>query len=261
MKSKFLFLLAIFYQIHYFGQEKVDIGVSYKLTYKLDSTSNNLQNENFVLYANKDKSKFVSASVYMKDSLSQKPNVELRSISLKYSTPNNYYIITELKTNTIKHFQTFLSSKIYYRISDKINWSIQKETKTIQNLKCQKATTELYGRKWIAWFTEDYPFPIGPYKFYGLPGLIIEVYDSENDYHFVANQIKAKKNKLVDFDIEKKFVETTKDKFWNTAVTSQTQLDPIFNDLVFEDKNVVPTMKKNKEEQAKRKNNPLELKH
>lgn len=38
------------------------------------------------------------------------------------------------------------------------------------------------GRQWIAWFTNEIPFQDGPFKFYGLPGLIVKLEDSE-DYH------------------------------------------------------------------------------
>jgi GLPGLI family protein len=33
-------------------------------------------------------------------------------------------------------------------------------------------------------FAADLPFQEGPYRFHGLPGLIVELYDEQNDYHF-----------------------------------------------------------------------------
>ncbi len=65
-----------------------------------------------------------------------------------------------------------------------IQWNIEKETKTIEGYKCQKATTTYSGRKWIAYFSNDIPFINGPYIFGGLPGLIIRLEDEKKDHFF-----------------------------------------------------------------------------
>lgn len=213
MKIKYLSFAFLLFSVFYFSQEKVDIGVSYDLTYKLDSTSQETKTEHFLLFANKDKSKFLSTVVYVKDSLSAQPNPDKKIIGIKYRTPNDYYIITEPQSNSVSQFQTLVNTNVYYSSNEKMNWKIEKETKLINNLKCRKATTQIFGRNWTAWFTEEYPFQLGPYKFYGLPGLILEVYDSKNEYHFVAIQIKRKKDKQVDFNLVKNYKQISKDEF------------------------------------------------
>lgn len=45
------------------------------------------------------------------------------------------------------------------------------------------------GRNWTAWYTEDIPIQFGSYKFNGLPGLILEIYDDKEHYHFTENSI------------------------------------------------------------------------
>lgn len=231
MKIKILLFAFLCFNLLCFSQEKVDVFVSYILIYKFDSTSQNTKGENFSLYANKDKSMFLSTVTYVKDSLSVQPNPDKKMIALKYRTPNSYYIVTDSQASAVSQYQTFLNSNVYYFNKEKINWKLENETKEIMNLKCRKATTELFGRKWIAWYSEAYPFQFGPYKFYGLPGLIVEVYDTKDDYHFLANQIKQKKNKLVDFDIQKKYKAIPTDKFWALDTKSKYEIDPIFNDL------------------------------
>ncbi|PKF75188.1 GLPGLI family protein [Chryseobacterium sp. PMSZPI] len=64
----------------------------------------------------------------------------------------------------------------------KFNWSISPEKEKVGEYNTQKATTEFGGRKWTAWFSTDIPFQDGPYKFYGLPGLIVKIEDSEKNY-------------------------------------------------------------------------------
>jgi GLPGLI family protein len=67
-----------------------------------------------------------------------------------------------------------------------INWTINFEkTKKIGNFTCTEATTDYRGRKYIAWFTEQIPVSQGPWKLYGLPGLIIEAYDTTRQVNFL----------------------------------------------------------------------------
>lgn len=74
---------------------------------------------------------------------------------------------------------------------EKIDWKIAPETSKIGEYKAQKATTNWGGRNWTAWFSTDLPFQDGPYKFKGLPGLIVKMED-ESQTHImtlVANSI------------------------------------------------------------------------
>lgn len=67
-----------------------------------------------------------------------------------------------------------------------LSWQLTDEHKQVLGYECQKAEVSWAGRRWTAWFTTDLPFPEGPYKFGMLPGLIVELYDSEKDYHYIC---------------------------------------------------------------------------
>ena len=98
----------------------------------------------------------------------------------------------------------------FYTYSEKYSfpkWSVNQEEKTIMGYHCQKATTNYLGRKWIAWFTQDIPVMDGPYKFSGLPGLIVKIEDSKGDYIFDLKETK-KIAELPDFQL----------RFGNTVV-------------------------------------------
>ncbi|WP_299259792.1 GLPGLI family protein [uncultured Aquimarina sp.] len=88
----------------------------------------------------------------------------------------------------------FYFSEIYYNkhlfVKDDIqlNWQILSETKEISGYQCQKATANFRGRNYIVWFTNKIPTPFGPWKLYGLSGLILEASDQAG---FIS--IKAKK--------------------------------------------------------------------
>ena len=71
-----------------------------------------------------------------------------------------------------------------------INWVIHSEKKNILGYPCQKVTTNFRGRSWEAWFTMEIPVSDGPWKFRGLPGLILQVFDDKGHYSFDCISIK-----------------------------------------------------------------------
>ncbi len=79
-----------------------------------------------------------------------------------------------------------------YLVSDTLNnfdWKITKEHKKIFDYDCIKATTNFRGRNYEAWFTKSIKIEAGPWKFSGLPGLILAVNDIENIYNYVVKDL------------------------------------------------------------------------
>ena len=70
------------------------------------------------------------------------------------------------------------------------NWIILDDTMTVSGYSCQKAICSFRGRDWDAWFTPQIPISEGPYKFYGLPGLIMKLEDTESHYSFELNSFE-----------------------------------------------------------------------
>lgn len=79
-----------------------------------------------------------------------------------------------------------------YKVSDerKLNWKILPDKEKIDEFNAQKAIADFAGRKWIAWFVSDIPIQDGPYKFHGLPGLIVKIEDETKSHSFVLKEIK-----------------------------------------------------------------------
>jgi len=72
----------------------------------------------------------------------------------------------------------------------KILWTLIPGTNIIGGYPCQKAKCTFRGREYIAWYSISLPFNIGPWKFTGLPGAILEIRDENGIIAIVANKIK-----------------------------------------------------------------------
>ncbi|KQC31856.1 hypothetical protein AAU57_14680 [Nonlabens sp. YIK11] len=78
-----------------------------------------------------------------------------------------------------------------------IAWDIKEETKVIGGLSCTKAEASFNGRDYTAWFTFEIPLPYGPWKLNGLPGIILEAYDTNKEIFFYFKSIEyPSKNEL-----------------------------------------------------------------
>lgn len=118
-----------------------------------------------------------------------KTNGRLAKLIQQNASELPFYYKKLNKNEVIFNSKTVLKQ---YTVKDSINlnWTILKEKKTIGNYECAKATTEFRGRKYTAWFTTKIPVDYGPRKFSGLPGLIVQIYDSKGVYKAYATEIK-----------------------------------------------------------------------
>ena len=110
----------------------------------------------------------------------------------------------------------------------KLSWKISKDEKKIAGYKARKATTSYGGRQWTAWFCEDIPVQSGPYVFEGLPGLIIELYDSKENFVFTLNSI-SQTSKEIYKNLPEKLTKTTKENFFRLEKTYHDNPDLFFS--------------------------------
>ncbi|MHB0753635.1 GLPGLI family protein [Polaribacter sp. M15] len=118
------------------------------------------------------------------------------------SSKNNFYLLTDRTKNLIE--QTSGSEDYRFIVTEKIHsfkWTITDETKLIGKFTCKKATTYFRGRNYMAWFSPEIPLNSGPWKFSGLPGLILEVKDTESLFAWKTKVIKLPYNDNVKLDI------------------------------------------------------------
>lgn len=83
------------------------------------------------------------------------------------------------------------------------DWVISNtDTDTILGYHCMLATTQFRGRTYTAWFALDIPINDGPWKFHGLPGLILKVEDSKGIFTFNAIGLEWVNKQEVKYNFE-----------------------------------------------------------
>ncbi len=193
--KKFLITLFLIVGILTFSQNKRFI---YEYQFTPDSTNSaDVKKEMMFLDTTPKGSKYYSYTVFNSDSimkidlekqLAATGSINIRSDMQKGSV--RYSV-----TKTYPDYRVNLHRKLAmdaYNISDdrKMNWKISPEKSKIGEWNVQKAETDFAGRHWTAWFSAEIPIQDGPYKFHGLPGLIVKIDDQTGAHKMELKGIK-----------------------------------------------------------------------
>ncbi|MBD8081278.1 GLPGLI family protein [Chryseobacterium caseinilyticum] len=150
----------------------------YDLKYKSDSTQEDYRKKIMVLDINPNETKYYDYSFLEKDSLNKATN------QTNTSWTDQIPVIRKKNSGQNINFQRVEFQIYSFPTTDKVNWKLSQETKKYAEYTIQKATTNFGGREWTAWFTKEIPLSEGPYKFTGLPGLVVLLKDSNDQFDF-----------------------------------------------------------------------------
>lgn len=229
----FLSLILSFQSIAQDG-EKLFLRVKYSVTGQEYLEDNKrLYNDLFNLDIGQNCSMFYSFIQYNRDSVERELKKQgFVGLQVKETLNERGYgqgrkdiLITDNQKEQYKFFS--IIGVMHYKAAESIEnikWIITADTTTIFNYKCFKAKSTFKGREWIAWFTRDIPISSGPWKLFGLPGLILRANDSFNHYIFELAGI-SKIEKEIDMSLFEKYREISKAEFNNRMIKSKT--DPI----------------------------------
>lgn len=103
--------------------------------------------------------------------------------------------------NDVIYFQSNIQFKKYATQDDifVLDWELKNETKNILGYQCQLATTNFRGRSYKAYFTDEIGLNGGPWKFDGLPGMILKIVSEDNYIRIEAKSIEVK-NELTEIE-------------------------------------------------------------
>ena len=181
---------------------------TFEVEYMLETNRDNpaLSYESlYLLKANKDASVFKpktknSLELYKLD-LSDieivSENNNLKQVKLGGGPQDFSYLdIYYNNSNTLVYNRLIVSRLAYVRENDlKFEWEIiENDSKSLLGYKCTKAVTQFRGRVYEAYFSPDLLTNFGPWKFSGLPGLILSIKSIDGYFSIIATSISIKNN-------------------------------------------------------------------
>lgn len=193
-------------QVSCFAQDVLDtakIKCQYKYTYLSDTIENKTKEDILLLEIGDKISKCYSYYTFQSDSIMALPNwydIMKKHLNKAFSTEKiGMFPHKRSRTYVYKNHPRgemtvtdgiSLQDFIYIDSLNSQHWTILDESKEILGYSCQKAQCNFRGRHYTAWFTTEIPISDGPWKFCGLPGLIMQVYDIGKQYNFILTGIE-----------------------------------------------------------------------
>ncbi len=181
-----------------------------------------------ILLANSAESKFYNQQCEYRDSLDTTPSGKaiyreiITNMASKYAETGvlddsalpqcKMYIFKSRNDSTLSFYDKNGSSHSHFYIEPlcEMRWQIGDSTKTILGYECIAAETDFHGRHWNVWFTPEIPIQDGPWKFCGLPGLILEAADATGQHSFIADGIEESNICMIPVYAEKDYEKVSR---------------------------------------------------
>lgn len=206
MKRNTIIILAIIFALTLSAQKaQIKVGYDYEV-----STGGQVRKNDYILLSGKDGSMFYNPTALWMD-INSKDDAACQAYGAMASALQEAGRGDEVpnRTASMYVFKDFEKQEqtVYDDYSDQfakydepfqeMQWEVFADsTKTILGYECMMAMTVYHGRDWTAWFAPEIPAHDGPWKFAGLPGLILMVSESQGIYSFTANGIEATEQEI-----------------------------------------------------------------
>ncbi len=214
--SKAIILLILAFHSSFLQAQKFRF--YYELKFIPNSSQKDIKKTDFYIldYDTKtNESLFYSSNYVKNDSLNKKISslMKVSSVNVNLSDFKTSFIKEIItKKNNMYNIYSIIDGDFYtYQQEIKNNWKLGTENLKVLEYNCKSADISFGGRNWKAYFTNDLPFNIGPYKFGDLPGLITKLYDTDKNFEF--NLIGVSKiEELTKFNFSK-YIKINEDKY------------------------------------------------
>ena len=222
MKKTIAIIILFIFAFHKINAQQHIDNMQLKCLYKYNytprvKTTTDIEIDTMMLEIGNKSCKFYSYHNYIVDSI--RSNSDRGTWMLYKSTDNSYNLYINYPANKVTVTDNAMGTMSHFEYMENFEiqkWNIINETQKILGHNCKKATCRFRGRDYIAWYATDIPISRGPYKFAGLPGLILKISDTENLYDFECIAIE-KNNKPIykgyKYKEDIKTVSTTREEF------------------------------------------------
>lgn len=140
------------------------------------------------------------------------------------------YVFTELGEGKVAVYDKYGDEQGYYTEPiEEQAWIICGDSvKTVLGYDCVMAECDYHGRHWKAWFAPEIPMPFGPWKFRGLPGLVLKA-EAEGGFGFEASGIENTDRTITPMYFRDDYPKVDRKKALNNAEYFKNNEESILN--------------------------------
>lgn len=201
MGRYFLLIIALFSFSSLFSQKsQVKVGYDYEV-----NIGGNIRKDDYVLLSGQEGSMFYNPTalwmdITSKDEASRQAYgamaSQLAEAGRHGEIPNrsaSMYVFKDYGTRHKTVYDDYSDQfAVYHEPFAEMAWEIVADsTKTVLGYECLMARSDYHGRRWTVWWAPEIPIHDGPWKFAGLPGLILKAAESQGMHSFTANGIET----------------------------------------------------------------------
>ncbi len=228
--------------------DTVQVSCHYLYEFQQDSTSRySVKTQEMMLQIGKHCSKFVHNAVHLSDSLlmvfegNSDPQTVFNKVwsmtegaGLVHSYCSNYAYKNYPNKGDLLLTANMRGKHLKSIDCTQLSWKIVPDTvQEVAGYTCKMATTTFAGRNYVAWFTLEVPISEGPYKFSGLPGLIVKICDLQQQHKYSLLSIRKSKGIEPIILYDKNYISVTPKEYVDALNLKQAQL---YNQIQQEDK-------------------------
>lgn len=208
---------------------QTNIEVSYKYSHPVQTMRSAVPDvtNHYILITDGQNSKFYSPRTEMIDSIESTPEGFEAFNTFKREcwesgkqkdiprSDGSFYITKSRRNGKIHTYDVACGTR--FLMTDPYpatEWEISDTMRSILGYDCQMAVTNLYGRRWVAWFTTEIPVQDGPWKLAGLPGIILAAECEGGQYSFEADGIQQTTRPVTDVYGKEKWEPISRADFW-----------------------------------------------
>lgn len=175
------------------------VKVLYELQYREDSTKAEKTKAQTILLCGDTHCMFLDYYTILADSMAYAMEKQKASPSEFMGKIHNLHkkrkfkieILTDFAKDITSVCEEAIETYAYTEPAASFSWNLAEGDTTLLGYKCSKATCTFRGRNYIAWYAQDINIPLGPYRFGALPGIIMLMYDTKDNYIFTLNGLET----------------------------------------------------------------------
>lgn len=199
--------------------------VSYRMLYQQRPESEHPKEDLLLLEVGRNVTRFYSYKTWQTDSLVRvtPPEQVLANLGSFHSGVRDELFRDQAAGRLTHTDQIGMDYLLYTEPLPAIDWELEEGERTILGYACRRARCTFRGRNYEAWYAPDIAVSAGPWKFGGLPGLILAIRDDAGVLDLEATGVEQRVEPIRMTD--RNYMKTNRKKY--LELKQKVMTDPV----------------------------------